>query len=230
MMNMFARRALAARPTAMRSFSSSLLVPLAARAEVPAEIESQHISEAAHALLQEKYAAFNEQCKAELQEMNKNIIEAIVSRGGTEGWDTDVNALTRSFEFDSFEEAQAFVMRVAKDADVKDHHPEWRTADGGRTVTARLTSHFAQNTVTRLDFELAEAMNNAYAEVRGSFKLYPLLDAKQWASLKIGVGLLVSTIFFYKFVTGSGYEEKEHTAAPLPSTSHESPVAKYSKV
>ena len=143
MMNMFSRRVLAARPTAVRHFSSSLLVPLAVRADAPAEIEANHISEAAHAKLQEEYAVFNEQCKVELQEMNKNIIEAIVARGGTEGWDTDVNALTRSFEFDSFEEAQAFVMRVAKDAEAKDHHPEWSTADGGRTVRARLTSHFA---------------------------------------------------------------------------------------
>ena len=67
-------------------------------------------------------------------------------------------------------------MRVGKDADAKDHHPEWSTADGGRTVKARLTSHFAQNTVTRLDFELAEAMNNAYTETRGTFKMYPMLS------------------------------------------------------
>ena len=48
MMNMFSRRILAARPTAVRHFSTSLLVPLAVRAEVPAEIEANNISEAAH--------------------------------------------------------------------------------------------------------------------------------------------------------------------------------------
>ena len=160
--------------------------------------------------------------------MNKNIIEAIVARGGTEGWDTDVNALTKSFEFDSFEEAQAFVMRVGKDADAKDHHPEWNTADGGRTVNARLTSHFAQNTVTRLDFELAEAMNNAYTETRGTFKMYPMLSPQQWASLKIGLGIFVSTAFFFKFATGSNYEQVDISPAPMPSTSFDNPVAKYS--
>ena len=110
--------------------------------------------------------------------MNVNIIDNIVARGGTFGWETDVNQLTRSFEFDSFEEAQAFVMRVGKDAEVKDHHPEWSSSDGGRTVNVRLTSHFANNTVTRLDFELAEAMTNAYTEVRTCFKMYPWLNAQ----------------------------------------------------
>ncbi len=35
--------------------------------------------------------------------------------------------------------------------------------DGGKTVEVRLTSHFAGNKVTRLDFQLAEAMNEAYS-------------------------------------------------------------------
>jgi pterin-4a-carbinolamine dehydratase len=40
-----------------------------------------------------------------------------------------------------------------------DHHPEWKLSNNGLTVDVRLTSHFAGNKVTRLDFELAEAMN-----------------------------------------------------------------------
>jgi len=142
--------------------------------------------------------------------MNKNIIENIVARGGTFGWETDVNALTRNFEFDSFEEAQAFCYRVAKDAESKDHHPEWSTSNGGRGVYVKLTSHFANNTVTRLDFQLAEAMNTAYTEVRSSFKMYPWLSEQQWASLKIGMGLFVSTAFFFKFVTGTNYEQNDY--------------------
>ena len=162
--------------------------------------------------------------------MNKNIIENIVARGGTEGWDTTVEALRKSFEFDSFEEGQAFVMRVAKDAEQKDHHPEWKVTNGGRVVEVTLTSHFAANTVTRLDFELAESMNNAYDEVRGSFKMYPWLNESQWTSLKIGLGMFVSTVFFFKFVTGTNYEQREIAAAPMPSTAFESDTAKYSPV
>ena len=223
------RRALA-RPTAFRNFSSTLLVPLQTKTVAPAEIEHCNISEHAHAQLQEQYTAFNEQCKAELQEMNKNIIENIVARGGTEGWDTDIYALTRKFEFDSFEECQAFIMRVAKDAELKDHHPEWSTADGGRSVNVKLTSHFAQNTVTRLDFELAECMNTAYTEVRGSFKMYPRLTAEQWSSVRIGLGMFVLGTFFFKFVTGTNYEQRDIAPGPMPSTEHTSPVGQFSPV
>lgn len=167
-----------------------------------------HISDKAHALLQEKYAVFNELCKSELQEMNKNIIENIVARGGTEGWDTDMYAMKKSFEFASFEECHAFCTRVAKDAQAKDHHPEWSLSNGGKTVNVTLTSHFAQNTVTRLDFELAEAMNNAYFETKGSFKMYPRFTESEWVSMKIGVGLFVLGVFFFKFTTGTKYEQR----------------------
>ena len=173
MSSVFARRTLlAARPT-QRMFSSSLLVPMQPKAEAPAEVQNTPMSDAAHADLLANYAAFNEQCQSELQEMNTNIIDNIVARGGNDGWDMKNDALVKSFDFDSFEECQAFVMRVAKDAEAKDHHPEWSVTNGGKTVDVMLTSHFAGNTVTRLDFELAEAMNNAHDEVRGSFKMYP---------------------------------------------------------
>lgn len=212
----------------MRTFSSSLLVPLANKPEMPAEIKANHITEAAHQKLQQEYAVFNEQCKAELQEMNKNIIENIIARGGTHGWDTDVNELKKTFEFDSFEEAQAFVMRVGLDAERKDHHPEWSSSDGGRTINARLTSHFANNTVTRLDFELAENMNTAYEEIRGGFQMYPWFSPQQWASIKIGLALFVSTTFFFKFVTGTYYEQQSYKRGPMPSTVFSSTAAKFS--
>lgn len=58
---MFANRGLLrTRSIAMRSFSSSLLVPLAIKDDVPTEIDNQHISTAVHAKLQAEYAAFNE--------------------------------------------------------------------------------------------------------------------------------------------------------------------------
>ena len=34
--------------------------------------------------------------------------------------------------------------------------------------------------------------------------------------------------FFFKFVTGTNYEQKEYAPAPLPSTDFESKAAKYS--
>ena len=216
---------LAAKPArAMRCFSSGLLVPLQTKVDMPAEIENNNISEYAHAQLQESYRQFNEQCKGELQEMNKNIIENIVARGGTEGWDTDMYAMKKTFEFDSFEECHAFMMRVAKDAEEKDHHPEWNLSNRGKTVNVKLTSHFADNTVTRLDFELAEAMNNAFTETRGSYKMYPMFTPDQWASIKIGAGLFTFGVFAFKFMTGTKYEQKEIAPAPLPAFDFSSPA------
>lgn len=158
--------------------------------------------------------------------MNKNIIENIVNRGGTEGWDTDMYAMKKNFEFNSFEQAQAFVMRVAADAEEKDHHPEWSVS--GKTISVKLTSHFADNTVTRLDFELAEAMNNAFTETQGSYKMFPWLNPSQWASVKIGAGLFTLGVFAIKFMTGSNYEEKEIAPAPMPSIHFENQAGKYS--
>ena len=154
----------------------------------------------------EKYAAFNEQCKSELQEMNNNIIENIKARSGDlEGWDRDEYAMKKSFEFASFEECHAFCTRVAKDAEAKDHHPEWSLSNGGKTVNVTLTTHWASK-VTRLDFELAEAMNNAFTETKSSFTMYPRFTESEWASIKIGVGMFVLGVFFFKFATGTKYE------------------------
>ena len=122
-------------------------------------------------------------------------------------------------------------MRVAIDAEKKDHHPEWHTMDGGRTVNVTLTSHFAQNTVTRLDFELAECMSNAYTETRGSFKMYPWFTKGEWASIKIGAVMAVFTMFSIKFLVGNRkYEEVYIEPAPMPSTNFESTVGALSPV
>ena len=141
--------------------------------------------------------------------MNKNIIDNIVDRGGADGWDTSEDHLKKSFTFNSFEEAQAFCRGVTNFCNEKDHHPEWSTADGGRTINVTLTSHFAGNKVTRLDFELAEALNNAHALTAGRYSMHPRFDAKQWASLKIGIGMFVLGSFFLRLATGSKHEEKE---------------------
>ena len=169
--------------------------------------------------MEAKHAAFNERCAGELQEMNKNIIDNIVDRGGSEGWDTTEDYLKKSFNFDSFEEAQAFCQGVRNFCNEKDHHPEWSTANGGRTVNVTLTSHFAGNKVTRLDFELAEAMNDAYTLTAGRHQMHPRIDTKQWASFKIGVGVFVLGSVLLRLATGSDHEERPqapYTEQPVP--------------
>jgi len=72
---------------------------------VPAEIESPTLTRATFAELEAKYAIFNKACEEELQEMNTNVIQNIISRKGDAGWLTTEFSLTKSFEFGSFEAA-----------------------------------------------------------------------------------------------------------------------------
>lgn len=92
-----------ARPSTLRQFA--LLVPVSRPpTELPADIQTTPLTDAYYNRLQQEYAVFNESCKTELQEMNKNIIEAIVERGGNDGWDTTEDRMTKTFSFTSFEQ------------------------------------------------------------------------------------------------------------------------------
>ena len=208
------RRALIAQQ--MRQFS--LLVPVQPNSVVPADLLRFPATEAHLRQLEESYLAFNEQCKAELQMMNQNIIEDIMDRGGHDGWETEANLayMQKQFEFKSFEEANSFVQHVSKFCNQKQHHPEWSVTNGGRTVNVKLTSHFAGNRVTRLDFELAEAMNNSYFLTAGKFSRSPLQDEKLWSTIRILVGSVVALSFFFKFVTGPSYSLKQQPRSGVP--------------
>lgn len=182
-------------------------MPLAEKPQFPAELVTTPLSDAVHTQLQEKYAVFNENCRHELQEMNANLIENIVSRGGEAGWDTTEDAMQKTFDFNSFEECQAFCNEVSRFANKIDHHPEWSLTNGGQSVQIKLTSHFAGNKVTRLDFQLAEEMNNQFDITASSFKMFPWFSRSQIANMKIAFGAFVLTSFLFKFVTGTNHEQ-----------------------
>lgn len=135
--------------------------------------------------------------------MNQNIIEDIMDRGGHDGWETEENLayMQKQFDFNSFEEANMFVQHVGKFAKEKDHHPEWHVTNRGKSVNVKLTSHFAGNRVTRLDFELAEAMNNSYFLTKGQFSRSPFADEKLWSTVRILVGSFVALSFIFTYVT-----------------------------
>jgi pterin-4a-carbinolamine dehydratase len=141
-----------------------------------------------------------------------------MDRGGHDGWETEANLayMQKQFEFKSFEEANSFVQHVSKFCNQKEHHPEWSVSNGGRTVNVKLTSHFAGNRVTRLDFELAEAMNNSYFLTAGRFSRGPLADEKLWSTIRILVGSFVALSFFYTFVTRPGFVLKEQPRSGVP--------------
>merc|ERR1740130_1009572 len=97
----------------VRSFS--LLMPLQPSSlAVPAEIISPALTIQACEELSAKYAKYNEECSQELATMNENLIDNIIKRDGIKGWETAENLddLTKSFEFASFEQCQAFCQNV----------------------------------------------------------------------------------------------------------------------
>lgn len=77
---------------------------------------------------------------------------------GLPDWDHDEarDAITRSFTFDNFSEAFAFMTRVALLAEAADHHPEWSNVYN--RVDILLTTHDAGGLSGR-DIEMAEAID-----------------------------------------------------------------------
>ena len=73
-----------------------------------------------------------------------------------EGWTEVDNALERTFQFDSFVEALAFVNRVGELAESEDHHPD--IAIHYNRVTLRWWTHTAGG-ITDRDRDLAERSN-----------------------------------------------------------------------
>lgn len=65
-------------------------------------------------------------------------------------------ALTRSYAFDDFAQAFAFMTRVAAQAEALNHHPEWFNVYG--RVDVLLTTHDAGG-LTTLDLALAQFMD-----------------------------------------------------------------------
>jgi 4a-hydroxytetrahydrobiopterin dehydratase len=86
--------------------------------------------------------------------------------GGIPGW-TEVpgrDAIGKTFVFKDFNEAFGFMTRAALVAEKMDHHPEWRNVY--KTVEVALSTHDAGG-VTKLDIELAKAMNAIAKLTRG---------------------------------------------------------------
>ena len=74
------------------------------------------------------------------------------------GWRHEGNAITREFRFSGFREAIAFIVRVAFEAEQRDHHPEiWNVYN---RVRLTLSTHDAGG-VTEKDFELARAVEGS---------------------------------------------------------------------
>ncbi len=72
-------------------------------------------------------------------------------------WKEENNQLVRSFEFNDFSEAFAFMTRVAIEAEKMQHHPEWTNVYNKLEI--RLSTHDAGDVVTDKDRKLAEKID-----------------------------------------------------------------------
>ena len=78
---------------------------------------------------------------------------------GLAGWDlsSDGTSIHRAIEFKTFNEAFAFMARVAMRAEQVDHHPDWRNV--WRRVEIRLTTHDTGG-LTQLDLDMAHFIDS----------------------------------------------------------------------
>lgn len=71
----------------------------------------------------------------------------------------DRDAMTRTFTFRNFQEAFAWMTRMALVAEKMDHHPEWMNVY--KTVSVTLSTHDAGG-LTDLDVRLAKEMDRVF--------------------------------------------------------------------
>lgn len=73
-------------------------------------------------------------------------------------WIEENNMLKKSFKFKDFQEAFAFMTRVAFLAEEHQHHPNWSNVYN--KVDIELTTHDEGNKVTAKDRKLAKAIDS----------------------------------------------------------------------
>ncbi|REG83984.1 4a-hydroxytetrahydrobiopterin dehydratase [Algoriphagus antarcticus] len=76
-------------------------------------------------------------------------------------WTEENNKLKQTFKFKNFQEAFAFMTRVAFLAEAAQHHPNWSNVYN--TVEIELTTHDSGNKVTKKDHDLAKAIDELRA-------------------------------------------------------------------
>ena len=77
-----------------------------------------------------------------------------------DGWAGNQNGISRTFTFNDFPDALAFMVACAPGIEFRNHHPEWSNVYNRVAVTLR--THDAGNQVTELDIDLAGLLNERY--------------------------------------------------------------------
>jgi 4a-hydroxytetrahydrobiopterin dehydratase len=79
-------------------------------------------------------------------------------------WTESENKLIKNFQFESFEQAMEFMQLAAVPISRLNHHPEWKNVYN--RIEVHLTTHDAGNTVTDLDWKLAEILDVVFNEMK----------------------------------------------------------------
>jgi 4a-hydroxytetrahydrobiopterin dehydratase len=69
------------------------------------------------------------------------------------GWSADGDTIAKTFVFENFREAVAFIVRISYECEEMDHHPDIRNTY--KTVRLSLATHDAGGKVTERDIKLA---------------------------------------------------------------------------
>lgn len=84
------------------------------------------------------------------------VEDALAKLDGWSAAEGDGDAITKTYEFEDFATAFAFMSASATQAEKADHHPEWFNVYN--TVEVTLTTHDADG-VTQKDIDLAKKMD-----------------------------------------------------------------------
>jgi 4a-hydroxytetrahydrobiopterin dehydratase len=88
--------------------------------------------------------------------LNENQITAGLSDLPGWSYDTSAQKITKTYQFAHFKEAMGFLVRVAFEAELLNHHPE--IFNVYCTVTLSLNTHDADGKITQKDMDLAKAI------------------------------------------------------------------------
>jgi len=72
-------------------------------------------------------------------------------------WTENNNELSKTFEFNSFLEAIAWMVKASAEIEKQNHHPKWTNVYN--KVHVSLTTHDQGNTITEKDRDLAQALD-----------------------------------------------------------------------
>lgn len=78
-----------------------------------------------------------------------------------EGWEYHDNSIQTTFEFKDFKDAFSVMTRIAFEAELQEHHPNW--SNTYNTLEISLSTHDAGG-VTEKDFTLAKSIEKIISE------------------------------------------------------------------